>query len=152
MKLSVVVRVRVDESRAHNEPGGVEALFRRFGDAAGRADGDESAVSDPDIADVAGRAGAVDDRAAGDQMIEHDGSLLPRMRIGCRRTTSVDGPHLTGRQILADPGPRLKAGPQRRTATERKARREDTLAAPAPAPRGANSGEGCGATLEEWWA
>ena len=67
--------VRVDEAGRHHQAGGVEGLGRLLGDAADRADRHDAAVAHPDVAHEAGRAGAVDDGAAGDQVVEHVGSL-----------------------------------------------------------------------------
>ena len=80
-QLGVVVGVRVDETRRDDQPRGVDHPTRGLVDVAHR---DDTVAADPDIGDATGRARAVDDGSALDQLVQH-------------------GPHdsenLTGRQI-----------------------------------------------------
>ena len=67
-RLTVVVRVRIDEARRHERAVGVEDFARG---AAERADLDDDTVGDGDVGAVCGCAGAVDDHAALQQKVVH---------------------------------------------------------------------------------
>src|SRR5262249_27413636 len=71
--LRVVVRVDVDEARRDDLPGRVDGLTRGSGC---RADRNQSAVADAEVAAESRRAGAVDERASDDpQVVVHAGDL-----------------------------------------------------------------------------
>src|SRR5262249_37132217 len=71
--LRVVVRVDVDEARRDDLPGRVNGLARG---SRWRADRDQAAVPDPEVAAESRRAGAVDERASDDpQVVVHGGDL-----------------------------------------------------------------------------
>ena len=81
--LRVVVRVDVDEARADDVAGGVE--HARAVEAV--ADLGDHAVGDRDVGRRAGRAGAVDERAAADDDVCGHGSLL--VVVGAIRAVSL---------------------------------------------------------------
>ena len=86
-ELRVVVRVGVDDTGRHHEPGGVELGGRRLVDL---ADGDDAAVPDPDVGQAAGLPGAVDERAGSDDVVEHGTSGGGARAGGCRAPKSDD--------------------------------------------------------------
>ena len=70
-QLRVVVGVGVDEAGGDDEAVGVDRLGGGLGDAAGVADGDDPSVPGSHVGPAAGGPGAVDERAALDQVVEH---------------------------------------------------------------------------------
>ncbi len=89
-ELRVVVGVGVDHSGHHGEAASVELRRARLVDP---ADGDDTAVPDPDVGETAGLAGAVDDRAGSDDVVEHGTSGGGRSAVGAERR------NLTTRQL-----------------------------------------------------
>ena len=87
-ELCVVVRVGIDEAGRDDAPRGV-------GDAVGRlvdlADGDDPPVLDADVGTDARCAGAVDDGAALDDLVEHADRLVVWLRRWLRRLASSLG-------------------------------------------------------------
>ncbi len=77
-QLGVVVRVRVDHTRHHGEPSGVELGGALLVDL---PDGDDPAVADPDVGQAAWFPGPVDDRAGSDDVVEHGTSGSGRARL-----------------------------------------------------------------------
>ncbi len=65
--LRIVMGVDIDKPRRHRQAGGIDDLIGIF---VNLSDGDNPPVRNADIADIAGRAGAVDDGSAGDFDIE----------------------------------------------------------------------------------
>src|SRR5256884_8335513 len=63
--------MRVDEAGGDGEAVGVDRLGGGLVDAAGIAHGDDPPVPDTYVGPPAGRSGAVDERAALDQVVEH---------------------------------------------------------------------------------
>ncbi len=72
-RLTVVVRVDVDEAGRDDAPGRVDDLACVAVDVL--ADGDDHAVADGDVTHEPGTTGAVDDRPTGDLQLEHATSV-----------------------------------------------------------------------------
>ncbi len=68
VQLGVVVRMRVDEPRRHEQSIGVE---HRLGGVADSTDFDDAATIDPDVGHIGRTARAVDDRPAFDYVVKH---------------------------------------------------------------------------------
>ena len=116
-QLRVVVRVRVDDTRDHGEPAGVEFGGPRLVDL---PDGDDPALADSDVGQPAGLPGPVDDRAGSDDVVEHETSGSGHVRLLPDAESESDGPSAYCREPALHQKSQLERvnGPRRRFCTK----------------------------------